>query len=167
MSTFSEGRLGHTPEDQNTDRPRGWKPTMEQPVPPVRCSERTDKGTQCNQWSVTGSTRCNIHASPLDMKEAQERVMAGRLRMIGLIDPAIDTLQELLEPGTGEAVRLKAATEILDRSGVVKGQDINIQVEQTNRGAEIVAERLAAIRARKKADDEIISVEEVTEDDDS
>lgn len=58
-----------------------------------------------------------------------------------------------MAPGTGEAVRLKAIENVLDRTGLSKGQDINLQVEQQNRGAEIVAEKLLSIRERKEKDE--------------
>lgn len=79
--------------------------------------------------------------------------MGARLRLVGLVDDAIDGLEELMAPGTGEAVRLKAIENVLDRTGLSKGQDINLQVEQQNRGAEIVAEKLLSIRERKEKDE--------------
>lgn len=171
MGTFGEDRekkVGRTPEEQGSDRPKGWKSSLEKPIPSVRCTSANEKGQQCGAWSIAGSERCEAHSSNLDKKLASERVMAGKLRLIGLIDPAIDTLQELLEPGTGEAVRLKAATEILDRSGIPKGQEMKIEVEHHNTAVENVKRQLNEIRNRQRAEaEEIIEVEEVEENGDS
>lgn len=165
MSTFGEDRdkkIGQTPEEQGSDRPKGWKASLEHPIPTVRCNGATEKGVQCNKWSIEGSDKCDSHSTNLDKKLASERVMAGKLRLIGLIDPAIDTLQELLEPGTGEAVRLKAATEILDRSGIPKGQEMKVEIEHHNTVRESVERQLDEIRRRQQAErEDIVSVEEV------
>lgn len=88
--------------------------------------------------------------------------------MVGLINPAIDALEELLDAGTAEAVRLKAATEILDRAGMVKGQEITVTHVEDNRSYEIVADKLQAIRARNEADkkreeEKVVSSEEVVD----
>lgn len=166
MSTFREG-LGEEDTDGRWHRPKSWKPTLDKPYPPVRCESENGRGMQCANSAVNGGKYCPAHSTKEDRKQAQEMIQMARLRMVDLADQAIDTIKELMEPGTADAVRLKAATEVLDRSGVVKGETISIQLEQSNRGADIVAEKIAAIRDRKKADEEIISVEEVTEDDDS
>jgi hypothetical protein len=60
----------------------------------------------------------------------------------------VDVLEELMETAVSEPVKLKAATEILDRAGVRGGMELNIDVKTTDRSpAEVLAERLARLEA--------------------
>lgn len=153
MSMFAENR-NEPLDDDGRWKDKKWKPTIDKPLPPTRCTAKTEQGTQCSNTSVSGHTRCGAHSGPMDIKNAQQRVEGARLRLVGLVDDAIDGLEELMAPGTGEAVRLKAIENVLDRTGLTKGQDITLQVEQQNRGAEIVAEKLLSIRERKEKDEQ-------------
>jgi hypothetical protein len=59
---------------------------------------------------------------------------------------AVDTLEELMESAESEPVKLKAATEILDRAGVRAGFDISTDVTIDVRpAASIISERLQRI----------------------
>jgi hypothetical protein len=61
---------------------------------------------------------------------------------------AVDVLEELMETAVSEPVKLKAATEILDRAGVRGGMELNVDIKTTDRSpAEILAERLARLEA--------------------
>jgi predicted short-subunit dehydrogenase-like oxidoreductase (DUF2520 family) len=89
------------------------------------------------------------------------------MRMIGLTDDAIDAIEDLVtNPGTQAAVRLKAATEILDRAGVKGAPDLTVHVEHTMSAADTIAEKLKGMAARiTKADEpedlgEIVDAEE-------
>ena len=64
---------------------------------------------------------------------------------------AVDTLEELMADAVSEPVRLKAATEILDRAGVRGGVEIDVGVDISGeRPAHvIVAERLERLAAAK------------------
>jgi hypothetical protein len=56
---------------------------------------------------------------------------------------AVDKLEELMEYAESEPVRLKAATEILDRAGVRGGVEIDTNVNIDVRpAASVIAERL-------------------------
>jgi hypothetical protein len=56
---------------------------------------------------------------------------------------AVDKLEELMDSAESEPVRLKAATEILDRAGVRGGVEIDTNVNIDVRpAAQIIAERL-------------------------
>jgi len=53
-----------------------------------------------------------------------------------------------METAVSEPVKLKAATEILDRAGVRGGMELNVDIKTTDRSpAEILAERLARLEA--------------------
>jgi hypothetical protein len=62
---------------------------------------------------------------------------------------AVDKLEELMENAVSEPVKLKAATEILDRAGIRAGMEIDLGVElkDARTPAEIIAERLARLKA--------------------
>lgn len=140
--------------EQGTMTPVDWRPTAAEPIPVVRCTgtlrNGVRKGERCGKWAIRGATVCLNHGGhlPSVREHAQSVVEAARMRIIGLADEAIDALEELVQPGTGEAIRLKAATELLDRAGV-KGA-IEMKVEMTSFAApsETINERLAEIAKR-------------------
>lgn len=165
MDAFGEDRKINLSEDDGKWKQPKWNQSLEKPLPPSRCTSKNERGGQCQNTAMQGAVHCGAHSTPVDFKAAQSRVEAAKLRMIGLVEPAVDVLEELMKPGVADAVRLKAVENVLDRSGLTKGQDINIQVEQTNRGAELVAERLAAIRERKEKDAEAEARKQQEKDD--
>jgi hypothetical protein len=147
-SKFSAGQQG-------LNVPAGWKPTIDKPIPVVRCTGtvRTgpNTGLRCPKWSLRGATVCLQHGGHLpSVKEhAQAVVEAARMRMIGLADEAIDAIEDLVtNPGTSGQVRLKAATEILDRIGVKGAPDLAITVEHSISPSETIAKKLASIATR-------------------
>lgn len=148
---------------QGVNVPAGWKPTIAAPVPVVRCTGKVrngpNEGERCPKWSIRGATVCLQHGGHLpSVKEhAQSVVEAARMRMIGLTDDAIDAIEDLVtNPGTQAQVRLKAATEILDRAGIKGAPDLTVVVEHTVSAADTIAEKLKSIATRltPKADPE-------------
>jgi hypothetical protein len=86
---------------------------------------------------------------PSVKEHAQAVVEAARMRMIGLADEAIDAIEDIvMNPGTQAQVRLKAATEILDRIGVKGAPDLSVVVEVSASPADVIAEKLKAIASR-------------------
>lgn len=164
MTQFGE-RNEIDPEGDGRWKQPKWKPTMDKPVPPVRCVEPTEKGTQCANTAMTGATRCGSHSGALDIKTAQERIEVARLRMVGLVEPAMDVLEELMQPGVADAVRLKAVENIFDRAGIHKGAELNVNVENVSTGSKMVLDKMAQIRNRQHQEEEVVDVEEVQEDD--
>jgi hypothetical protein len=79
---------------------------------------------------------------------------------------AVDVLEEMMVSATSEPVRLKAATEILDRAGVRGGVEIDITGDlHVRSSADIVSERLeklAQVAARTQAMLEPAVIEEAT-----
>jgi hypothetical protein len=134
-----------------------WKPTVSEPIPVVRCTANNNTGERCKKWSIRGATVCLKHGGGLpNVKEhANAVVEAARMRMVGMVDDAIDAIDELVNnPGTQAQVRLKAATEILDRAGIKGAPDLTIQVEHTISAADSIAEKLKGIAARMAKDKE-------------
>lgn len=142
--------------EQGLNIPMGWKPTAAEPVPVIRCTgtlrNGPKAGQQCGNWSLRGATVCIVHGGRLPniRKHAEDVREAARMRILGLADMAIDTLEELADAqGTaGAAVKLKAATELLDRAGIKGGIEMNVVHEVRSNPSEEIAKRLAGIAKR-------------------
>jgi hypothetical protein len=145
-----------TAEGQGSNVPLKWKPTAREPVPVVRCTAIRANGERCKRWSLRGTTTCIKHGGqlPVVQDHANAVVEAARLRLVGLTDLAIDQIEDLMQNATGEGIRLKAAQDVLDRSGVKGAVEIDVTVKQEETAAERVRERLAEISARIIKQDE-------------
>lgn len=156
--------------------PAGWKPTHEQPIPVVRCTQIKKDGVRCGRWSIRGYTKCKSHSGPGAMmkdgnvnKYAASVIEAARLRLIDSADDAIDVLYDLWQNGTGDAIRLKAATEVLDRAGIRGGFEVDVDVVVHESPVEEIKKRLTELRKGAEAvtritDDNIVEGEIIEED---
>jgi hypothetical protein len=101
-----------------------------------------------------GHDRCLVHGGHLPnvQKAAATKVEAAKLRLIEDADKAIDTLFELLKPGTAAAVQLGAAKEILDRAGVRGGTELSVEIQSTVSHHDEIAKKLALMHERMNAD---------------
>lgn len=153
-----------------------WKPTMEKPLPALRCSYTRPDGTRCKKFGLrgtggantNGTSMCYFHGGALPSVKAMAdaQVMAARMKLIDNAEAAVDTLLELTQPGTADQVRLGAVKEILDRAGLKGGPDLTVEVQHTVSYKDEIQKRLEDIKARKKAmevPEDIIDAEEVTE----
>ena len=129
-------KSANTPAGQDSTIPMGWKPSAAAPVPVVRCTQIKKDGVRCGRWSLRGYHKCIKHAGPgakTEMgnvtKYREAVIEAAKLRLLDEVDPALEGLVALAQPGTAEAIRLKAYTEILDRAGVKGGIEIDVQGE--------------------------------------
>lgn len=149
MSVAAE-ELPAVTDDGPPNIPAAWKPTMAEPVPVVRCTTIKRDGERCRRWSIRGATNCVKHGGQIpNVREHAEAVVeSARLRLIGNTDRAVDVLEELMDPQTSAQVRLKAATEVLDRAGVRGGVDIHQETQVTVNPSELLDQRLAQLRRR-------------------
>ena len=145
---------GISSAEQNSITPLGWKPTPAHPVPVVRCVQIKKDGERCKRWSIRGYVKCIKHSGPGALmkdgnvnKYAEAVIEAARLRLVDSSELALDVLEELTRPGTSEGIRLKAATEVLDRAGVRGGFDLKVDVEVTQNPAEEISKRLEKLAA--------------------
>lgn len=116
------------------------------PLPlPVRCKAIKDDGIRCQLWSggrPQDDGLCRIHLGSLRNKPT-DSVERARSRLTQAAPVAVDVLEQLMDSAESEPVKLKAATEILDRAGVRAGFDLNTDVTIDVRpAASIIAERL-------------------------
>lgn len=112
---------------------------------PHRCRHIKDDGIRCMLW---GSGRpkddglCRIHLRSVQKKTSDD-IERARAKLVQAAPYAVDMLEDLMENGESEPVKLKAATEILDRAGVRGGIEIDTSVNLDVRpAASVIAERL-------------------------
>jgi hypothetical protein len=136
---------------------RNWLKEQEQGGPksdkraplglPGRCRLTKTDGTRCQLWNsgrVKDDGLCRIHLG--STRRTANNVEIARQKISQASSYAVDVLEELMETAISEPVKLKAATEILDRAGVRGGMELNIDIKNTDRSpAEILAERLARL----------------------
>jgi hypothetical protein len=112
---------------------------------PHRCRHIKTDGIRCMLW---GSGRpkddglCRVHLRSVKHKTSDD-IERAREKLMQAAPYAVDKLEELMEFAESEPVKLKAATEILDRAGVRGGVEIDTTVNVDVRpAAQIIAERL-------------------------
>lgn len=138
--------------EQGSDVPQNFKPTLQRPLPVIRCTATVRngerKGERCGRWSIAGATVCLAHGAKLPnvRKAAEAKIEAARLRIVDDAGLAVDTLFELLKVGTAENVRLGAAKDILDRAGLKPGEKIDIDVVSSVAPSITLMEKLGEIR---------------------
>ncbi len=141
---------------------------------PHRCRQIKTDGIRCMLWSsgrLKDDGLCRIHLRTVRKPGAD--VERARLKLAQSAPYAVDVLEELMENAQSEPVKLKAATEILDRAGVKGGYefDINVEVTDARPASQVIAERLAkladgaaAVQILMNAAEEAIVDGEVVED---
>lgn len=162
LDASPENRVNRSAAQQGSNVPVSWRPTPREPVPVVRCTTIKSNGERCKRWSLRGATVCYRHGGSLpNVQEHAAAVVEGaRLRLIGLTDLAIDQIEDLMENATQDAIRLKAAQDVLDRAGVKGAIEIDITTRQEESAVDRVRARLAEISDRMHpAEDDIVDVE--------
>lgn len=138
---------------------RNWLKEQEQGGPktekraplglPSRCRLSKTDGQRCQLWNsgrIKDDGLCRIHLG--STRRTANNVEVARQKISQASTYAVDVLEELMESAISEPVKLKAATEILDRAGVRGGVELNVDIRTTDRTpAEILAERLARLEA--------------------
>ena len=139
---------------------------------PHRCRMIKTDGIRCMLWSSgrpADDGLCRLHLGGL--RRPGQDVERARAKIVQSAAYAVDVVEELMETAQSEPVRLKAATEILDRAGVRGGVEIDVGVDVSLRSpADIIAERLqrlasSAVHAAALLPDvKVIDAEPVMED---
>lgn len=130
-------------KEQNDGGPKSEK---RQPLAlPHRCRQIKDDSIRCMLWS-SGRPKddglCRIHLRSTKHKTSDD-IERARNKLMQAAPYAVDVLEDLMESAESEPVKLKAATEILDRAGVRGGIEVDTSVNIDVRpAASIIAERL-------------------------
>jgi hypothetical protein len=129
----------------------GPKSDKRQPLgQPNRCRIVKSDGLRCQLW-FSGRKKddglCRIHLKT--QRKSGEDIERARRRIIQAAPFAVDVLEEMMETAVSEPVRLKAATEILDRAGVRGGVelDVSLDLEGLRPSHVVIAERLERLAA--------------------
>lgn len=145
--------VGKSAAQQGSEIPVAWKPTPREPVPVTRCSQIKKDGTRCKRWSLRGYHKCKSHSGPGALmpdgnvnKYREAVIEAAKLRLLDMSEEALDTIWQLAQPGTGEAIRLKAATEVLDRAGIRGGFELSVEGEVTVSASDEIRKRLEGLK---------------------
>jgi hypothetical protein len=91
---------------------------------------------------------CRVHLRSVK-KRPGEDIERARAKLTQAAPYAVDMLEDMMENAVSEPVKLKAATEILDRAGVRGGIefDASIKVTDDRPAAIIIQERLDRLAA--------------------
>jgi hypothetical protein len=137
---------------------RMWVKEQDEPVAsqkrqptalPSRCRTIKDDGIRCMLWS-SGRPKddglCRVHLRSVK-KRPGEDIERARQKLTQAAPYAVDMLEDMMENAISEPVKLKAATEILDRAGVRGGIefDASVKVTDDRPAAVIIQERLARL----------------------
>jgi hypothetical protein len=96
-----------------------------------RCVARSKRtGLQCASNAIVGGTVCKHHGGA-----APQVLAAARRRLVEAAD-AVSVLIDLLDSGN-ERVRRAAATDLLDRAGMFRGERIVIDDDEADDHADI------------------------------
>lgn len=127
------------------------------PVLPARCKRKRADGSRCWRWSWPAAQAegfCRGHCSNAAFNAADQMAKmndAAKMRLSQLTGPSLEALEDLIINSTVPHVRLKAATEVLDRVGIRGGSELTIsgQVDHTIKDPALeVRERLQALAER-------------------
>jgi hypothetical protein len=117
--------------------------------PPQRCRFIKSDNTRCLLWTanrVTDDDLCQKHLGTRN-NNVTGAVARARARAYQAAPIAVEILEQLMESAESEPVKLKAATEILDRAGVRGGIEIDAQINIAIRPAsDLIKERLNRLR---------------------
>jgi hypothetical protein len=152
-------------KEQNEGLKVGRKPS---PLP-HRCKAIKDDGIRCQLWTggrLQDDGLCRVHLGSLRNKPT-DSVERARDRLTQATPAAVDILEQLMDSAESEPVKLKAATEILDRAGVRAGFDISSDITVDVRpAASVIQERLqrlasSVLEATPVAEEDTVDAEVV------
>ena len=118
---------------------------------PTRCRTIKDDNIRCMLWS-SGRPKddglCRVHLRSVK-KRPGEDIERARAKLTQAAPYAVDMLEDMMENAISEPVKLKAATEILDRAGIRGGVefDASVKVIDSRPAAIIIQERLDRLAA--------------------
>lgn len=143
-NTFNEDDLIKRPDP-------AFVPTLMRPMPTYQCTKVKRDGERCKNFALRGmlpeTAKCSAHGgtAPGVVEAAENRKDAVRLALMNNTELAVQTLESLMIPGVSDAVRLKAATEVLDRTVGKAPLEVNVNENVTVNAAEKLLEQLARL----------------------
>lgn len=124
-----------------TDRPRkGLSGVPGSKNPERRCTATARRtGNRCRRAAIKGGTVCTVHGGNLPQVRR-----AAKDRLLELVDPALASLHKVLsDPSAEDAVKVRAALGILDRTGFGPGH--KIQVDGPDKFGEMLRDAMGGV----------------------
>lgn len=107
------------------------------------------RNQRCRKVAIGGSGYCEIHGGTyLSPQETESLVRASQQKIFATSSKAVEVIADLMINSTNDAVRLRAAEQILNRAGLSEARDLNINVDvkdEKESPAEVVRNRLAQL----------------------
>ena len=86
-----------------------------------------------------------------ELQTAEDRLESARQELANLVDPAIKVLKDMVEDdNVPDAIRLKVATEILDRTGLKTADRLDVSVQKEEIHWNVI---LAKLEGNKKTEE--------------
>lgn len=148
-----------------------WEPSILEPFPKIRCTHISPWGNRCRRNAISGGFICEEHGGKgrKVIERAKEVNELARKRLLDMVDPALDVIDQLVKSeGTNDAIRLKAAQDVLDRNGMKSATEINVHSEQhTVDWTAVITEKLARLKEPLAVESEmtVLEIEEDGEED--
>jgi hypothetical protein len=112
---------------------------------PHRCQAVKDDGIRCQLWTsgrLQDDGLCRVHLRSIKHRPGDD-IERARAKLTQAAPYAVDVLEDMMTNAESEPVKLKAATEILDRAGIRGGVELDTNVNIDVRpAASVIAERL-------------------------
>jgi hypothetical protein len=112
---------------------------------PHRCQAVKDDGIRCQLWTsgrLQDDGLCRVHLRSIKHRPGDD-IERARSKLTQAAPYAVDVLEDMMTNAESEPVKLKAATEILDRAGIRGGVELDTNVNIDVRpAASVIAERL-------------------------
>ena len=115
----------------------------------IKCAAHSSRtGQACQKWPIAGATVCRTHggSAPRVKRKALERLKELQGSAVEVLAQAIDAEEqqlnrkgEVIGLGPDHAVRLRAATAVLDRTGMGPHQGIDVNVQASLHLASLIA----------------------------
>jgi hypothetical protein len=116
----------------------------------VKCAAHSSRtGEPCQKWPIAGAAVCSTHggSAPQVKRRAQERLRALQFPAIDALADAIGAegqqlgrKGEVIGIGPDHVVRLRAATVVLDRTGMGPTSISNVNLTASQHLADLIAE---------------------------
>lgn len=129
----------------------GWDPEELTHDGRPRCTAMSKQNQRrCRRAATPGTNVCANHGS-----RAPQVKQAAKLRLLGLVDPAIATLAREMTQAAKSSDKQRAANSILDRAGIARTSEVQVEDARA-----LLVERLRALRDEQGTDDDDEEIEE-------
>ena len=86
-----------------------------------QCKAKSSQtGLRCRKAAIAGAKVCRTHGGAA--RQVQE---AAKLRILGMVNPALAQLRKLIDKADSDHVKLSAIKDVLDRAGLDPRQKVD------------------------------------------